>query len=106
MPSTSYYRVYVSMADLARCQAICTGYASCTAIAHGSQYNECFIGGCSGTLPFSGGFYPPPWVGSRSPDGWDQIPYRPGGWVLHQPPWSFGFDSQTRGARENRRTLC
>ena len=48
----------------------------------------------------------PPWVGSRSPDGWDQIPYRPGGWVLHQPPWSFGFDSQTRGTRENRRTLC
>ena len=45
-------------------------------------------------------------VGSRSPDGWDQIPYRPGGWVLHQPPWSFGFDSQTRGTRENRRTLC
>ena len=45
------------------------------------------------------------WVGSRSPDGWDQIPsgYRPGGWVLHQPPWSFGFDSQTRGTRENRR---
>jgi len=48
----------------------------------------------------------PPWVGSRSPDGWDQIPYRPGGWVLHQPPWSFGFESQTRGTRENRRTLC
>jgi hypothetical protein len=45
------------------------------------------------------------WVGSRSPDGWDQILYRPGGWVLHQPPWSFGFDSQTRGTRENRRTL-
>ena len=42
----------------------------------------------------------------RSPDGWDQIPYRPGGWVLHQTPWSFGFDSQTRGTRENRRTLC
>jgi hypothetical protein len=26
----------------------------------------------------------PPWVGSRSPDGWDQIPYRPGGWVLYE----------------------
>jgi hypothetical protein len=38
--------------------------------------------------------------------GWEQIPYRPGGWVLHQPPWSFGFDSQTRGTRKNRRTLC
>ena len=25
---------------------------------------------------------------------------------MHQPPWSFGFDSQTRGTRENRRTLC
>ena len=24
-----------------------------------------------------------------------------GGWDLHQPPWSFGFDSQTRGTREN-----
>ncbi len=36
----------------------------------------------------------PPWVGSRSPDGWDQIPRWAGGWVLHQPPWSFGFDSQ------------
>jgi hypothetical protein len=47
----------------------------------------------------------PPWVGSRSPDGWDQIPRWAGGWVLHQPPWSFGFDSQTRGTRENRRTL-
>ncbi len=47
-----------------------------------------------------------PWVGSRSPDGWDQIPRWAGGWVLHQPPWSFGFDSQTRGTRENRRTLC
>ena len=33
----------------------------------------------------------PPWVGSRSPEGWDQIPYRLGGWVLHQPPWSFGL---------------
>jgi hypothetical protein len=31
---------------------------------------------------------------------------RTGGWVLHQPPWSFGFDSQTRGTRENRRILC
>jgi hypothetical protein len=29
----------------------------------------------------------PPWVGSRSPDGWDQIPRWAGGWVLHQPPW-------------------
>ena len=45
-------------------------------------------------------------VGSRSPDGWDQISRWAGGWVLHQPPWSFGFDSQTRGTRENRRTLC
>jgi hypothetical protein len=44
-------------------------------------------------------------VGSRSPAGWDQIPRWAGGWVLHQPPWSFGFDSQTRGTRENRRTL-
>ena len=36
----------------------------------------------------------PPWVGSRSPDGWDQIPLWAVGWVLHQPPWSFGFDSK------------
>jgi hypothetical protein len=45
----------------------------------------------------------PPWVGSRSPDGWDQIPRWAG---LHQPPWSFGFDSQTRGTRENRAPPC
>jgi hypothetical protein len=25
---------------------------------------------------------------------------------LHQPPWSFGFDSQTRGTRENRSPPC
>jgi len=25
---------------------------------------------------------------------------------LHQPPWSFGFDSQTRGTRENRAPPC
>ena len=31
--------------------------------------------------------------------------WRVGGWVLHQPPWSFGFDSQSRGTRENRRTV-
>jgi hypothetical protein len=48
----------------------------------------------------------PAWVGSRSPDGWDQIPRWAGGWVLHQPPWSFGFESQTRGTKENRGTLC
>jgi hypothetical protein len=30
-----------------------------------------------------------------------------GWWLgLHQPPWSFGFDSQTRGTRENRVTPC
>jgi hypothetical protein len=58
----------------------------------------------SGTLPDLNEALP--WVGSRSPYGWDQIPYQPGGWVLHQSPWSFGFDSQTRGTRENRRTLC
>ena len=46
-----------------------------------------------------------PWV-APDPDGWDQIPRWAGGWVLHQPPWSFGFDFQTRGTRENRRTLC
>jgi hypothetical protein len=43
---------------------------------------------------------------SRSPDGWDQIPRWAGGWFLHQPPWSFGFDSQTRGTRENRAPPC
>ena len=25
---------------------------------------------------------------------------------MHQSPWSFGFDSQTKGTRENRRNLC
>ena len=40
----------------------------------------------------------PVMVGIRSPLGW---------WLgLHQPPWSFGFDSQTRGTRENRTTPC
>ena len=48
----------------------------------------------------------PPWVGSRSPDGWDQIPRWAGGWSCTKPPWSFGFDSQPRGTRENRPTLC
>jgi hypothetical protein len=69
--------------------------------AHGvfSLINETFS-----KVPGSSPVPAPPWVGSRSPDGWDQIPYRPGGWVLHQPPWSFGFDnfdSHTRGTREN-----
>ncbi len=27
-------------------------------------------------------------------------------WWLGLAPWSFGFDSQTRGTRENSRTLC
>jgi hypothetical protein len=26
--------------------------------------------------------FAPPWVGSRSPDGWDQIPRWAGGWIL------------------------
>jgi len=41
-------------------------------------------------------------VGSKSPDGWDQIPCRSGGWVLHQPPWSFGFDCQTSRTRKKQ----
>jgi hypothetical protein len=52
------------------------------------------------------GSHAPPWVGSRSPDGWDQIPRWAGGWVLRKPPWSVGFDSQTRGTRENRAPPC
>ena len=49
--------------------------------------------------------------GIQIPDGWDQIPYRPG-WVLHQTPCRFGFDSQTRGykvqrgTKENKLILC
>ena len=40
-------------------------------------------------------------VGIRSPDGWA------GWWLgLHLPPWSFGFDSQTRGTRENGAPPC
>jgi hypothetical protein len=42
----------------------------------------------------------PPWVAPDPPGPragpMVEIPYRPGGWVLHQPPWSFGFDSQTK----------
>ena len=34
------------------------------------------------------------------------IRHKLGSLLLHQPPWSFGFDSQTRGTRENRYTLC
>ena len=45
--------------------------------------------------------FAPQGVGSRSPDGWDQNPYRSGGWVLHQSP--FGFDSQTRGNQTRTR---
>jgi hypothetical protein len=49
-------------------------------------------------LPGSSRVPAPSWVGSRSLLGW---------WLgVHQPPWSFGFDSQTRGTRENRRTPC
>jgi hypothetical protein len=51
-------------------------------------------------LPRPGWAPDPLMVGIRSPDvmGW---------WLgLHQPPWSFGFDSQTRGTRENRATPC
>ena len=40
----------------------------------------------------------PPWVGSRSRMGW---------WFSLAPATlEFGFDSQTRGTREDRRTLC
>jgi hypothetical protein len=39
-----------------------------------------------------------PWVGSRSQLVW---------WLgLHQTPWSFGFNSQMRGTKENRDTPC
>ena len=37
--------------------------------------------------------------------GWAPYPRWAGGSVLYQPPWSSGFGSQTRGTRENRRTL-
>ena len=53
----------------------------------------------SGKMDTRPGWAPDPlMVGIRSPDGLVV--------GLHQPPWSFGFDSQTRGTRENRRTLC
>ena len=45
-----------------------------------------------------GGLQIPWWLGSDHPMDW---------WLgLHQPPWSFGFDSQTRWTRENRLTPC
>jgi len=80
-------------------------------------------------LPRPGWAPDPLMVGIRSPDGLEEEeeeeeedlfvfndtiegPRAPavkpgrGGWVLHQPPWSFGFDSQTRGTRENRAPPC
>jgi len=49
--------------------------------------------------------------GSQPRPGWAPDPLMVGiiiGLVVgscNQPPWGFGFDSQTRGTRENRRTL-
>jgi hypothetical protein len=51
----------------------------------------------TGPSPAMGGLQIPRWLGSDPLSAW---------WLGHQPPWSFGFDSQTRGTRENRRTLC
>jgi hypothetical protein len=39
----------------------------------------------------------PPWVGCRSPLGW---------WLgLHQPPWSFGFDSREEPGKTGRHAV-
>jgi hypothetical protein len=53
-----------------------------------------------GSQPRPGWAPDPLMVGIRSPDGLVV------GLGLHQPPWSFGFDSQTRGTRENRAPPC
>ena len=45
-------------------------------ITHESDSSPCV------KVPGSSRVPAPPWVGSRSPDGWDQIPYRTGGWVF------------------------
>ena len=38
-------------------------------------------------------------IGQLASPGWAPDPRCAGGSVLHKPPWSFGFDSQTRGTR-------
>ena len=50
----------------------------------GAGWSLCFLPRCKAPVWRPG----PPWVGSRSPDGWDQIPRWAGGRVLHQPPWT------------------
>jgi hypothetical protein len=52
------------------------------------------------SMPRHGWAPDPPMVVIRSPIGLVV------GSCSDQPPWSFGFYSQTRGTRENRRTLC
>jgi hypothetical protein len=106
--STSFCRLHVTYSqNYCRRTAVVKQHTGTKLIAHvlplsSSPHTHSFV---LGTAVINTHMIAPPWVGSRSPDGWDQIPRWVGGWVLHQPPWSFGFDSQTRGTRENRRTL-
>ena len=91
MPSTSCYRVYVAVVTLETCQAICTGYPSCTAFAYRATWMECFIGGCSGTLTKSGGFYPDTCTPSL-PSRWDSSTTDANTNSIHNGPglWSGG----------------
>ena len=60
-------------------------------VPHGSLFSD-------GSCPALGGLQIPLCLGSDPPMGW---------WLgLHQPPWSVGFDSQTRGTRENGAPPC
>ncbi len=43
-----------------------------------------------GVVRFPPGLPTPPWVGSRSPDGWDQIPRWAGGWACTSHPGVLG----------------
>ena len=63
---------------------------------------------CPPLPPVIGPLPRPGWAPDPLMVGTDQSLDPPMGWWLglHQPPWSFGFDSQTRGTRENGAPPC
>ena len=58
--------------SLPRAQPTEKHFATLSGITHESDSSPCV------KVPGSSRVPAPPWVGSRSPDGWDQIPYRRG----------------------------